>query len=327
MAVIEQRGKGWRARVRSKGEDRTATFRTKAQAQAWVLQVENEIATTRAGKALDKTFGEAIERYITEVLPGKRGERSERLRLQCFQRSDPMAKVRLPFLGAEHVSDWRDRRLKQVTAASVLREWNALSAVCTRSVKEWRWMPTNPFTGVKRPATPAPRTRVYTDDEIERVLLACGYPDTSTQQGRVGACVLFALETAMRASEIVELTWDRVFLDRRIVHLPLTKNGSARDVPLSRKAMDLLESLRELELDTVFGVRNAAILDALWRKARDRAMLDDAHFHDLRATALTRMAQKVGVMDLAKISGHRDLRILQNTYYRVDPSTLASKLD
>jgi integrase len=55
-------------------------------------------------------------------------------------------------------------------------------------------------------------------------------------------------------------------------------------------------------------------------------MLDDAHFHDLRATALTRMASKVTVLELAKISGHKDLRILQNVYYREDPAKLASKL-
>jgi len=325
MARIEQRGKRWRVRVRVGGVDQSASFRTKAEAAAWAAQQEAEISAGRLGRAVDKPFKALIERYITNVLPTKRGERPERLRLERLMRDDDLARVRLPDFGPEHVAAWRDRRLKEVSPASVLREWATLSAACNVAIREWRWLQVNPFAQVKKPAEPKARTRIYSDDEIDRVLLACGYPNLLTEQGRVGAVVLFALETAMRASEIVTLTWAQIDLQRRIAHLPMTKNGNARDVPLSRKAIALLEPMRGH--DPVFGIRSAAVLDALWRKARDRAMLDDAHFHDLRATALTRMARKVGVMDLAKISGHRDIRILQNVYYRADPSDIASKLD
>ena len=41
----------------------------------------------------------------------------------------------------------------------------------------------------------------------------------------------------------------------------------------------------------------------------------DLHFHDSRREALSRLAKKVDVMTLAKISGHRDIKILLNTYY------------
>lgn len=325
MARIEQRGKRWRVRVRVGGVDQSASFRTKAEAAAWAAQQEAEIGAGRLGRAVDKPFKALIERYIADVLPTKRGERPERLRLERLMRDDDLARVRLPDFGPEHVAAWRDRRLRDVSPASVLREWATLSAACNVAIREWRWLQINPFAQVKKPAEPKARTRVYSDDEIDRVLLACGYPNLLTEQGRVGAVVLFALETAMRASEIVTLTWAQIDLQRRIAHLPMTKNGNARDVPLSRKALALLEPMRDR--DPVFGIRSAAVLDALWRKARDRAMLEDAHFHDLRATALTRMARKVGVMDLAKISGHRDIRILQNVYYRADPADIASKLD
>ena len=328
MARIEQRGKRWRVRVRAGGVDKSESFRTKSEASAWAAQIEADVTAGKLGRAVDKPVRALIQRYIEDVLPSKRGERPERLRLERLMRDDDLARVRLPDFGPEHVAAWRDRRLREVSAASVLREWATLSAACNLAVREWRWLQVNPFSQVKKPAEPKARTRTYTDDEIDRVLLACGYQNLETEQGRVGAVVLFALETAMRASEIVTLTWGQVDLSRRIAHLPMTKNGSARDVPLSRRALELLAAQRERKAgDPVFGIRSAAVLDALWRKARDRAMLEDAHFHDLRATALTRMARKVGVMDLAKISGHRDIRILQNVYYRVDPSDLAPKLD
>jgi integrase len=51
------------------------------------------------------------------------------------------------------------------------------------------------------------------------------------------------------------------------------------------------------------------------------------HFHDSRREALTRIAAKVDVLTLAKISGHQDLRILQAAYYAPDMSAVADKLD
>ena len=67
-------------------------------------------------------------------------------------------------------------------------------------------------------------------------------------------------------------------------------------------------------------------LDALFRKTRDRLMLDDLHLHDARATALTYMARRVPVEDLAKISGHADLALLVRVYYRATAEDIAKRL-
>lgn len=324
MARIEKRGARWRARVRSGGVDLSESFATKADARAWAAKVEADATAGKLGKAVDRTFAQMVRRYIDDVLPAKRGERPERLRLEKLIRDDDLAGVRLPALGAEHVAAWRDRRLRQVSAASVLREWATLSAACTVAVKEWRWLPANPFSTVKKPPEPAPRTRTITPTELEAVLHCCGYTPTGsleTAQARVGAAVVFALETAMRASEICGLEPARIDRVRRVAHLPMTKNGTARDVPLSSRALAVLDQVGDR-----FGL-TPAILDALWRKARDRAQIQDLHFHDLRASALTRMAKIFNPLELAKISGHKDLNLLSNTYYREDVATFAARLD
>ncbi|MDE1999317.1 MAG: site-specific integrase [Burkholderiales bacterium] len=329
MAAIEKRGARWRARVRANGQERSATFRTKADAAAWAARQEAEATAGRLGRAVDRTVGELVERYVADVLPSKRGERPERLRLQRLMRDDALARVRLPELGAAHIAAWRDRRLRQVSAASVLREWNSLSAAFTVAMREWQWLPANPMRGVKRPAAPAARTRLYTDDEIERVLWACGYAADApprTEQARVGAAVVWALETAMRAGEIVGLRWADVDVTRCVARLHMTKNGTARDVPLSTRALAVLEQLRGIDPQRVFALRSADVLAALWVKARDRAMLRDAHFHDLRATAITRLARRLNVLELARMTGHKDLRMLSAVYYREDAAVLAGKL-
>ena len=144
---------------------------------------------------------------------------------------------------------------------------------------------------------------------------------------RVGSALLFAIETAMRVGEIVDVTWDQVDLDRRAVHIPKTKNGSPRDVPLSSEAIRIITQLKPITKDsTVFDLRTDQV-DALFRKAKARALIEGLHFHDSRREALTRLAKIFGVMELAKISGHRDLRILQTVYYAPSVEDLASKLD
>jgi integrase len=64
----------------------------------------------------------------------------------------------------------------------------------------------------------------------------------------------------------------------------------------------------------------------MFRKARDQMGITGLHFHDSRAEALTRLARRVDVMTLAKISGHKDLSILQNTYYRETAQEIAARL-
>lgn len=321
MASFLRRGDSWRVQIRKAGQSHSATFPLKAQAQQWAAQIEAEIIAGRLGKAPDKSFADMVERYLKDVTPTKRGARQEAFRLKRAM-DDELGKVRLEALGPEHVADWRDRRLKSVGAASVNREWNTLSNVCQTAIKEWRWLKASPFTTVKRPPEPPPRTRVMTDDELARLLVVCG-DNYSTVKGRIGLALQFALETAMRAGEICGL--EAIHIHDHHVHLPLTKNGSSRDVPLSNAAKEILKLLDGYAFETgkVFGL-TAPRLDAMFRKIRTSAGIEGLHFHDARATALTRLSKVLNVMQLARVSGHRDLRILQQVYYRETAADIAA---
>jgi integrase len=61
---------------------------------------------------------------------------------------------------------------------------------------------------------------------------------------------------------------------------------------------------------------------------RDQTVLKDTdlHFHDARHEACTRLAQILPIQDLAKVSGHRDLKILLNTYYNITAPEIAAKM-
>jgi integrase len=168
-----------------------------------------------------------------------------------------------------------------------------------------------------------------TDDEADRLLLACGWGDAQMAElatQRVGVAILWALETAMRAGEIVGLRWRDIDADGRVARLPQTKNGTARAVPLSKAAIALLPCLPAGEPDAqAFGL-SSETLDTLFRRARIKAGIADLHFHDSRHEAITRLARKLDVLDLARMIGHRDIKQLM-TYYNATPAEIAARLD
>ena len=196
-------------------------------------------------------------------------------------------------------------------------------------MKEWNLINDNPATKITRPSSNKPRTRRPTEEEINRICMWCMYDEDTPpklKKQRVALAFLFAIETAMRAGELCNLGWEDIDFNRRVAHLELTKNGYSRDVPLSKKAIKLLYQLKSVNLPSVFDL-DADSLSTLFRRARDSCEISDLHFHDSRREALTRMSKKVNVMDLAKISGHRDIKILLNTYYAPDAANLADLLD
>jgi hypothetical protein len=104
----------------------------------------------------------------------------------------------------------------------------------------------------------------------------------------------------------------------------MTKNGDARDVALSPRAIEIMRGLLEDGRAMLFTVSNAS-RDALFRKARDAAKVSDLHFHDSRSEAVIRLSKRFDVLELAEQIGHRDIRSLQ-FYYRQPASERARRL-
>jgi len=137
--------------------------------------------------------------------------------------------------------------------------------------------------------------------------------------------VVLALATAMRQGELLALRWQHVDLANRVARLPQTKNGDSRTVPLSTTAVETLRQLPRCISGEVFPLRKAA-LHRIFVRATERAGLTDFRFHDLRHTAITRMAGKLpNVIELSAVTGHRSLSMLKR-YYHPSAMDLARKL-
>ena len=336
MASFEKVKGGYRAQIKIKVNGEVVrdsnTLATKALVSAWAHDRERELRSKKtAGFVVGKTFANACDRYEVEVSRIKRGHRWEVLRLAAMKsvaiEKKYLGDCLLEDLTPDIIGKWRDARLGVVSGATVNREFNLLSHVLSTARDEWRWLSESPTSKVRRPKDSAHRDRLPTKEEIEALCAYCGFDDgpVTTKTQAVAVAFLFAIETAMRQGEICKLT--PAMVDGAVVHLPkeVCKNGHRRDVPMARRALELLSLLPVPEgAGGTYFMIHADSMSVLFRKACAACLIEDLHFHDSRHEAITRLAKKLHVLDLARMTGHRDLKQLQ-VYYN-EPAHLIAPL-
>ena len=129
----------------------------------------------------------------------------------------------------------------------------------------------------------------------------------------------------MRSGELFSIHWANIDLNKRTCHLPITKNGTSRVIPLSNRALETLNGLPRNLSGIVFPLSRVA-LRGLWSRGCKRVKVGDLRFHDLRHEATSRFFEKgLNVIEVASITGHKDLRMLQR-YTHLRAEDLALKL-
>ena len=129
------------------------------------------------------------------------------------------------------------------------------------------------------------------------------------------ACITLAIETGMRAGELLSLQWSRVDFSQSVVRLDKTKNGTARSVPLSEKAQACLQQLpRSIGGRVIPNFHDTSGLGRAFRLLCSAANVEGLHFHDLRHEAASRLAPHMPVQTLAKIMGWRTLQMAMRYY-------------
>jgi integrase len=265
MASFRQRNGKWQARVIRDGyPDQTKTFELKVDAEKWARAIESEIYKGQfitVSEAQRTTLGDLISRYLVEVTPSMKGAAEDTIRLKAIMRR-PIARWSMVNLSAARIAAYRDERLKEVSAGTVIRELAYLSAIINHARKEWGINIPNPILMVRKPPSPQARTRVLTDDEIAKLMLVL--EPTGRKSHWTKPAVQLALATAMRRGELLALTWEHIDLVGRTAFLPDTKNGDARTVPLSSVAVQVLAALPRHISGVVLPVK-AFTLDAAFK--------------------------------------------------------------
>jgi integrase len=342
----------WKALVRKSGWPTTIkTFRTKRDAEDWARRVEDEMvrgAFIQRATSDRMTVKDAVERYLSEVVPTKRptSQVADRKRSRVLIQN--LGKYSLTALTTEVIAQFRDSRLAGVdrldgdgkprprTNNTVRLDLALLGHMLTTAIREWGvGLPVNPVTNIRRPAPGAGRNRRLSVEEEKKLLAAVNQHSNPMMGWIVG----IALETGMRWSEILTLRRIQVDLDRRIVRLLKTKNTQPRTVPLSMKAVVLFRAAvsnptRAEDTDLIFfgepgrdGKRRPYQFDRMWQAIKRKQGLKDFRFHDLRHEAVSRFVE-AGFSDqeVAAISGHKSMQMLKR-YTHLRTEDLVGRLD
>jgi integrase len=327
MATFRKLPSGrWEAAVSVGGRRKSKALETKAKAKSWAAEMEALLAR-EDGVVGDYSMTDLFLRYADQVSSNKEGARWEIIRLKRFETYE-MAKLRLAAVRREDIEYWIDFRLAQgLKTSSVNRELNLLSH-CFTQARRWRWMAHNPMDDLQRPRNPPDRDRLISAGEIKITLAAASYSEglpVITQKQKTAVAFLLAIETGMRAGELCSLHDENIDYKKRTAFLAKTKNGHSRLVPLSTEAARLFKRLPPVEEGPIFGMASGTLSTQFGRIVDDTG-IDDLTFHDTRHEAITRLAKKFDVLDLARAVGIRDIKQLM-TYYNQTAAELAKLLD
>lgn len=246
MATFHKRASGsWQAKVRRTGyPTQSRSFSLKGHAEAWARAVERKMDRGEfvelEAAARKMTLGDALDRYEREVTPAKRGATQERVRIAAWK-SHGLARRAIATIRGHEIATYRNERLAEGLSPNTVRlELAIISHLYSIARSDWGFEGlANPVKVIEKPsvATRARRRRLEGDEE-QRLLAAAPLVAAWLQPA-----IRLAIETAMRRGELASLEWPEIDAQHQVAHLDLTKNGDARDVPLSHAAMAALREL------------------------------------------------------------------------------------
>lgn len=245
-------------------------------------------------KAKSLTFRDMVQKYMTAY---------------SKQRDPYTIKRLLPFFGdytldkitSNLIAEYRNLRLKEVKPATVYQELALLRRMFNVAIKEWEWLKENPVSKISfSVGDKNARDRWLTAEEERRLLL-------SASPEWLKSIIIFALHTGMRRSEILNLKWEDVDFNRKLIIVTKSKNNQKRAIPMSQTVYKLLKGIKVRDISKVFPVTVEALKDA-FKRAVKKAGLKDFHFHDLRHTFATRLVQNgIDISTVKELLGHKTI--------------------
>lgn len=341
---IVQRGEcSFRVKIMRCGNLIDKTFDTLAEARIFrdltlanAALDPNEEATFRArAKRVETktfTFEDAIKKYREEKSEEKKkGWKKEKSMLDKLGRSPtaatPLYQIKageiLALLAWIKTSGNKKRPGSTASESTARRYFNLIRHIFQIAVDEWHKIDANPCLAVPKSARPGdgqPRDRRLRGDEYQLML------DQLDSQNKI--IFILLVETAMRRGEVFDMKWENLDLKKRFLLLPsgTTKNDASRCIPLSKVAVDALNSLPRGIRGEIITVTTWHFAHA-WKLARIAIESPDLRIHDMRHEATSRLFEKgFGDIEAATVTGHKTLAMLRR-YAHLKQSHILEKLD
>ncbi|CBJ50988.1 site-specific integrase [Ralstonia solanacearum] len=324
MATITKRGGAWLCQVRRKGfPHRAKAFSSHADAAAWGRSLEAEMdrgVHVPDRQAESTTLADLLDRYLTEISPTKRSGNSDNSRVAAITRR--LGAYKLTALTPKLLAEYRDEKLRTLNPQTVIHHLALINRALTLATREWGFVLPGGVPKVVKPKLPSGRDRRVQQGELDAIVAA-------TASAVLADLIPFAVETGMRRGEILALDWEFIDFHRRTAYIPKTKTDTPRTVPLSTKALAILQKRQEAGEGVPFAMQEDAVTTAFMRAVRRaRAVYEAAcaaegkppsgrwlvgiRLHDLRHEATSRFFEKgLSVMEVTTITGHKTMEMLK----------------
>lgn len=127
--------------------------------------------------------------------------------------------------------------------------------------------------------------------------------------------------TCMRLGEITSIKWDDLDIDSSTLTIrnrkdPRNKQGNDCTIPLFKEAKEILIRQPRVE-PRIFPFKKESI-GAAWQRVCREEGIEDLRYHDLRAEGACRLFERrLSIVEVSKITGHKDINVLNNVYLRL----------
>lgn len=272
------------------------------------------------------TVGDLLAVYQREYFPLKAPGTQKQQGYVFHVIMDTLGDLPLTAITPALLRTWRNYLGRTRQPGTVRQYMDTFSAALRIAVEDYALLASNPVRNVRKPPEPPGRVRFLSQDEKQRLLAAC----QASRQAALYPMVLVALSTGCRRSEVSRLRWSEVDMERAVLRLERTKNGTRRQVPLSPQAVAVLQrwqAAQGVNTPWVFPRPDGAGAlrsERAWQGALQRAGLEDFHFHDLRHTTASYLAMSgASLAEIAEILGHKRIEVTRRYTHLTTAHTAA----
>lgn len=334
MAAINKTPAGkWRVQIRRGGIFASKTFLKRVDAETWAREFELRIdrghPMIKSGPKNLKSFGDLVDRHIADMREvGKPLRRSKAYSLDLLK--NKLGTLSIEKLTRQRVIEFgRSRALEGAGPCTVGADISYIKTVLSHaaavhgaavSIQEID-LARIALTRLSIVGKGRERNRRPTEAELE--LLFSEFDSNLRLTMPMSRIVKFAIASAMRESEITNITWKDLDKRRRTVLVrdrkdPRDKDGNDQIVPLTNlsgyDAWELIEEQRQnafSESAKIFPY-NARSVGTAFRRARRKHDIEDLTFHDLRHEATSRFFEAgLTIERVSLITGHKDWKMLK----------------
>jgi integrase len=328
MAVIERRGKKWRALIRLKGHPSVSeTFNGRKAAEDWAKATEDALRTGKTLPSRSMALADLIDRYQKEIGRFKPVGATKRGNLKRWTES--LGDRDVSTLTGQDVLDHVAKR--KAGPATMAMEVGFLAEVLAAGRSLWG-MTIPDVVAAARPTLrrtgavgkPEERDRRPTKEELDA--LVTFFRNNPVARIPLADLIPFAVATAMRMGEIARIRWEDYRPGKKPMILirdrkdPKQKEGNDQWVPLLGEAPEIID--RQPKAGPLIFPYKEDSIGAAFRRACVRLQIADLHFHDLRHEGTSRLfEQGYQIQEVALVTGHRDWKSLKR-YTNLCPTTL-----